>query len=65
MHTQSGSRFQVLILDKRVTLGVTLHRSTSNEAYAQLVHEPNQAECCNHALIPLCHIPTTQIKLFH
>jgi hypothetical protein len=64
MHTQSGSHSQVLILDKRVKLGVTLRRSTLNGAYAQLVHEPNQAECCNHALIPLCHIPTMQIKKF-
>jgi hypothetical protein len=29
-----------------------------NEVYARLVHEPNQAECCNHALIPLCNTPT-------
>jgi hypothetical protein len=30
----------------------------------QLVHEPKQDECCNHALIPICHIPTTKIKTF-
>jgi hypothetical protein len=25
------------------------------------VHEPNQAKCCNHALIPLCNTPITKI----
>ena len=62
MHTQWISRFQVLILGKRVKLGVTPLRSASNGAYAQLVHEPNQAECCNHALIPICNTPTTIIN---
>jgi hypothetical protein len=42
-------------------MGVTPHRSVSYELYARLVrlvHEPSQAECCNHALIPLFNTPT-------
>jgi hypothetical protein len=25
--------------------------------FMQLVHEPKQAKCCNHALIPICNTP--------
>jgi hypothetical protein len=30
----------------------------------QLVHEPKQAKCSNHALILICHTPTTETKIF-
>jgi hypothetical protein len=34
------------------------------ELSAQLVHEPKQAKCCNHALIPICNTPTTELENF-
>jgi hypothetical protein len=66
MHTQLGVHIPsfFLILDKIVKSGVTPHRSVSYELYARLVrlvHEPSQAECCNHALIPICNTPTMKI----
>jgi hypothetical protein len=32
------------------------------ELSAQLVHEPKQAKCCNHALIPICNTPTSRFR---
>jgi hypothetical protein len=60
-YTVGCSYSKFLILDKIVKSGITPHGSVSNKVYKRLVHEPNQAECCNHALIPLCNIPTTKI----
>jgi hypothetical protein len=28
-----------------------------NMVFKQLIHEPKQAKCCNHALIPICNTP--------
>jgi hypothetical protein len=44
---------------------VTPSKSNSNGVFAQLVRDPNQAKCCNHALIPICHTPTMTTKIFH